>query len=138
MLGGGKAALLVPYDCDRNHEPCDRGGVSAHWALIAGFLLPVESNGGGGGEESTSRWEWWEATGKGMCADDPATPFYLVAYHGKSRHPALWRHDALTRSNAQLSTVRSGDGMRQGSFCLPSEGISALRGKCLVISRLGE
>ena len=28
--------VLVPYDADRNHEPCLKGGHKAHWAVITG------------------------------------------------------------------------------------------------------
>ncbi|CAH1792693.1 unnamed protein product [Owenia fusiformis] len=32
-------AILVPYDSDRNHEPCCKCGHKAHWAIVTGFLL---------------------------------------------------------------------------------------------------
>ena len=32
------SAILVPYDCDKNFEPCNRGGHAAHWAVIVGYL----------------------------------------------------------------------------------------------------
>ena len=28
--------VLVPYDADRNHEPCLKKGNKAHWAVITG------------------------------------------------------------------------------------------------------
>ena len=28
--------ILVPYDADRNHEPCLKRGQKAHWAVITG------------------------------------------------------------------------------------------------------
>lgn len=31
--------LLVPYDADRNHAPCNQDGHKAHWCLICGFLI---------------------------------------------------------------------------------------------------
>lgn len=34
--------LLVPYDADRNHSPCNQNGHKAHWCLICGYL--VEDN----------------------------------------------------------------------------------------------
>ncbi|XP_052128819.1 UPF0692 protein C19orf54 homolog isoform X1 [Frankliniella occidentalis] len=33
------AILLVPYDADRNHEPCCRKGHKAHWAAVCGALV---------------------------------------------------------------------------------------------------
>lgn len=29
-----RSIILIPYDCDRNHEPSLRKGVAAHWAVI--------------------------------------------------------------------------------------------------------
>lgn len=31
--------LLVPYDADRNHSPCNNHGHKAHWCLIMGYLI---------------------------------------------------------------------------------------------------
>lgn len=31
--------LLVPYDADRNHAPCNQNGHKAHWCLIVGYLV---------------------------------------------------------------------------------------------------
>jgi hypothetical protein len=33
------AMLLVPYDADRNHAPCNNNGHKAHWCLIVGYLV---------------------------------------------------------------------------------------------------
>lgn len=33
------ATLLVPYDADRNHSPCNQNGHKAHWCLICGYLI---------------------------------------------------------------------------------------------------
>lgn len=35
----GHAMLLVPYDADRNHSPCNLNGHKAHWCLICGYLI---------------------------------------------------------------------------------------------------
>ncbi|VDM61261.1 unnamed protein product [Angiostrongylus costaricensis] len=32
-------ALLIPYDCDKNHEPALRGGHGAHWSLLVGTCI---------------------------------------------------------------------------------------------------
>lgn len=34
-----KCFLLVPYDADRNHQPCKLNGHKAHWVLIVGYLI---------------------------------------------------------------------------------------------------
>lgn len=33
------AMLLIPYDADRNHQPCQVNGHKAHWALVCGYLI---------------------------------------------------------------------------------------------------
>jgi hypothetical protein len=33
------SVLLVPYDADRNHSPCNQNGHKAHWCLILGYLI---------------------------------------------------------------------------------------------------
>lgn len=35
------SAVLVPYDADKNHEPCQENGHRAHWALVTGQLNSV-------------------------------------------------------------------------------------------------
>lgn len=30
------ASFLIPYDCDKNFEPCIKNGHSAHWAILVG------------------------------------------------------------------------------------------------------
>lgn len=34
-----KCMILVPYDADRNHQPCNLNGSKAHWTLIVGYLI---------------------------------------------------------------------------------------------------
>lgn len=31
--------ILVPYDADKNHQPCQARGHSAHWAVVTGMYL---------------------------------------------------------------------------------------------------
>ncbi|VDM85103.1 unnamed protein product [Strongylus vulgaris] len=64
-------AVLVPYDCDKNHEPALRNGHGAHWALLVGFLA-VEKN----------MMSLEQASNDTSVTDDDA--FYVFAYHGKS------------------------------------------------------
>lgn len=35
--------LLVPYDADRNHSPCNQNGHKAHWCLIVGYLVDEDN-----------------------------------------------------------------------------------------------
>ena len=55
-------ALLVPYDADKDHTPCLRGGRKSHWCLLVGFAITLSQEGmgegggegGGGGTEPSS------------------------------------------------------------------------------------
>uniref|UniRef100_A0A914HK95 Actin maturation protease n=1 Tax=Globodera rostochiensis TaxID=31243 RepID=A0A914HK95_GLORO len=102
--------VLVPYDCDKNFEPCNRQGNAAHWALIIGFVLLELQN----GEEIHHNF-------------DNEHLLYLVALQGKSRHPALWSYSALRESNGQLNVPTP-----KGNFRLASEGLAAIKGKCVL------
>ena len=31
-------SFLIPYDCDKNFEPCNKNGHSAHWAILVGYF----------------------------------------------------------------------------------------------------
>lgn len=33
--------LIIPYDCDKNFEPCKHFGQFAHWAVVVGFILYI-------------------------------------------------------------------------------------------------
>lgn len=35
--------LLVPYDADRNHSPCNQNGHKAHWCLVVGYLVEEDN-----------------------------------------------------------------------------------------------
>ncbi|KAB0805255.1 hypothetical protein PPYR_02225 [Photinus pyralis] len=42
LLKGG--LMLVPYDCDKNHTPCNLNGHKAHWAAIIGVIVTSTVN----------------------------------------------------------------------------------------------
>ncbi len=132
-LRGGRRVLLVPYDCDKNHEPCKWNGHAAHWALIAGFLLPIAVVKSDPTRPRGGAIEWLRGGEEDPLAAENSLfeQIHVVAYHGKSRHPALWRYSTLAASNAQLnSTERVNE-----DFRLPTGGIaSGLRGLCVEIS----
>ncbi|WKY11859.1 hypothetical protein Q1695_003436 [Nippostrongylus brasiliensis] len=111
------AAVLVAYDCAKNHEPTMRNGFGAHWALLVGYLY-VEP------ECSTVR----EASNV-VVTDESA--FYVFAYHGKSRHMGLWSYLDLRRSSFNL--FEAGPSRQAPDYILPDSGLAELRGKCVVL-----
>lgn len=65
--------VMIPYDADFNHQPFMKSGHRAHWAIICGYV-------DGGSEEN----------------------FYVIARHGKSAHPTVWKFTDLLNSNDNL------------------------------------
>ncbi|XP_065511307.1 actin maturation protease [Caloenas nicobarica] len=140
--------LLVPYDEDSNHEPCQRRGHKAHWAVLTGVLLGVRTAAlsptyrpdpeipnlfhppaSGGGElvlgGSGLRWG-----GPGGAVER----VLVLAQQGKSPRVQLWALGGLHGSNAQLSELsprRTRDGHR---YVLPAGGLAqGLGGRALLL-----
>ena len=120
LITTGHLSLTPPlsYDADRNHEPCERGGAAAHWALVCGLLL------GTAADADDPR----ETDSRPLTVDEAVYPsppllvspeaaragglrpdlreLLLVCRQSKSPRLAVWRHADLVRSNAQLRTAR--------------------------------
>ncbi|RCN40711.1 hypothetical protein ANCCAN_13354, partial [Ancylostoma caninum] len=111
-------AVMVPYDCDKNHEPALRNGHGAHWAILVGFLI-VDVN-----LETLQH-----ASSDVVASDDDA--FYVFAYHGKSKHMALWSYSDLRRSCSQL--YEAGPKRQPPDFVIPEDGLTQLRGKSVCL-----
>ncbi|CAJ0589868.1 unnamed protein product [Cylicocyclus nassatus] len=111
-------ALLIPYDCDKNHEPALRNGHGAHWALLVGFLI-VKA-------DMTSL---QPATSDTKVVD--TNNLYVFAYHGKSRYMGLWSYTDLQRSSKQLN--EPSPSRQPPDFIIPEDGLSQLREKCVCI-----
>ncbi|VDM11256.1 unnamed protein product [Wuchereria bancrofti] len=109
------AVLLIPYDCGKNHQPSNRGGRSAHWCLIVGFLCPIK-------ELETVIWN--EAV-----AHNCSKATHVFCVHGKSRHVALWNYSQLVASNFNLHEAST----KVMDYVIPSSDLSTLRNRCLVV-----
>lgn len=132
--------LLVPYDEDFNHEPCQKKGHKAHWAVSTGVLLGVQ------GVPSPGYAEDPELPGlfhpmPGMPCQPPALPdegsagaVYLLSKQGKSWHYQLWDYNQVRDSNLQLtdfSPSRAADGRE---YVVPAGGVRAgLCGQALLL-----
>lgn len=67
--------LLVPYDADKNNEPCCKKGHAAHWAVLCGL---VEHHNG---------------------------TINVIGRQGKSKYPSVWPILTLAKSNSNLTEV---------------------------------
>ncbi|XP_033080823.1 UPF0692 protein C19orf54 homolog isoform X2 [Trachypithecus francoisi] len=111
--------LLIPYDEDFNHEPCQRKGHKAHWAVSAGVLLGVRAVPSLGYAEDPELPGLFHPV-LGTPCQPPSLPeegspgaVYLLSKQGKSWHYQLWDYDQVRDSNLQLtdfSPSRATDG----------------------------
>ncbi|XP_056394523.1 actin maturation protease [Hyla sarda] len=134
ILGHLTAGLpvLIPYDEDFNHEPCQRDGHRAHWAVVSGVLLGIRV-GSFGSDPEVSRLLYPPPSPLTLNTGD-IEQLYLIAKQGKSLRYQLWEYGALSRSNSQLLHLdpkRSSDG---NVYVVPEGGVQAgLCGKTLLL-----
>lgn len=132
--------LLIPYDEDFNHEPCQRRGCKAHWAVSAGVLLGVQHVPGLSYAEDPELPGLFHPA-PGMPHQPPSLPeegspgaVYLLSKQGKSWHYQLWDYDQVRDSNLQLtdfSPTRAADGRE---YVVPAGGVRAgLCGQALLL-----
>ncbi|XP_041729458.1 UPF0692 protein C19orf54 homolog [Coregonus clupeaformis] len=137
--------VLIPYDEDFNHEPCQRSGHRAHWAVASGVLLGLD-------QDSVSR----EHTQPDptlpwllLPQDSPSCPCpcptvgareaYILAKQGKSLRYQLWSLDMVAQSNAQLREIdpqRAGDSTQ---YVVPKGGVEVgLAGQVVLLHTGGQ
>ncbi|KAM9632552.1 actin maturation protease isoform 1-T1 [Trichechus inunguis] len=132
--------LLIPYDEDFNHEPCQRKGHKAHWAVSTGVLLGVPGVPSLGYAEDPELAGLFHPVPSTPCQPPPlpeeGSPgtIYLLSKQGKSWHYQLWDYDQVRESNLQLtefSPSRAADGW---SYVVPAGGLqSGLCGQALLL-----
>ncbi|KAM3875198.1 actin maturation protease [Diretmus argenteus] len=131
--------VLIPYDEDFNHEPCQRSGHRAHWAVASGVLLGLDQ--GSVSKEHTKPdpilpWLCLPKDTGSLCPC-PTTGVreaYILAKQGKSLRYQLWSLDSVAQSNDQLRKMdpqRESDGNR---YVVPQGGVEAgLAGQVVVL-----
>lgn len=133
LVKGG--TCLIPYDSDFNHEPCNKRGHKAHWALLTGIGLVIDrcvcdSLTGGDGYVFTGSYE----TIMNHNLVNYAEEILVYGLHGKSQYPGVWSLSSLISSNRNLIEVDPNRLQDEIGYVLPSEGIeSTLCGKALVL-----
>ncbi|XP_033080827.1 UPF0692 protein C19orf54 homolog isoform X6 [Trachypithecus francoisi] len=137
----GRDVLSTSYDEDFNHEPCQRKGHKAHWAVSAGVLLGVRAVPSLGYAEDPELPGLFHPV-LGTPCQPPSLPeegspgaVYLLSKQGKSWHYQLWDYDQVRDSNLQLtdfSPSRATDGR---VYVVPVGGVRAgLCGQALLLT----
>ncbi|XP_057693975.1 actin maturation protease isoform X2 [Corythoichthys intestinalis] len=134
--------VLIPYDEDYNHEPCQRSGHKAHWAVASGVLLGMDQGDPGTDitqPDPTLPWihllQDFSSPSTCPSADNShLKEVYILAKQGKSLRYQLWNLDDVIRSNEQLRALdpqRCGDGTM---YVLPQGGVEAgLAGQAVLL-----
>ncbi|NP_001340734.1 actin maturation protease isoform 2 [Homo sapiens] len=141
LHGPGRDVLSTSYDEDFNHEPCQRKGHKAHWAVSAGVLLGVRAVPSLGYTEDPELPGLFHPV-LGTPCQPPSLPeegspgaVYLLSKQGKSWHYQLWDYDQVRESNLQLtdfSPSRATDGR---VYVVPVGGVRAgLCGQALLLT----
>ncbi|XP_028274749.1 actin maturation protease isoform X2 [Parambassis ranga] len=123
----GRQPVLIPYDEDYNHEPCQRSGHRAHWAVASGVLLGVDQ-----GSVSQEHIQPDPSLPWVFLTSDTGSPcpvgcreVYILAKQGKSLRYQLWSLDSVSQSNGQLRMMdpqRANDGTQ---YVVPQGGVEA-------------
>ncbi|GBN32311.1 UPF0692 protein C19orf54 [Araneus ventricosus] len=130
--------VLIPYDADKNHEPCLNNGRNAHWAVLCGLCFSVS-------EDAYSLLDGYSATDEipylynlscSLLTEkllNFATKVCVSAYQGKSKRLALWDFDSLLLSNNNLyeATIK----YSIEDMVIPSTGLSELNDKAIVLKQ---
>lgn len=135
----GRQPVLIPYDEDFNHEPCQRGGHRAHWAAASGVLLGLDQ--GSLSKEQTQSdptLPWLSLATDSSCpcpvGRSAVKEVYVLAKQGKSLRYQLWSLDSVAQSNLQLRTMdpqRANDGNK---YVVPQGGVEAgLAGQAVLL-----
>ena len=155
---GGREAILVPYDADKDHSPCLEKGHRAHWCILVGFAVvlnrdtctqeglqlleyctPNPSLSGHYQLKKELGLDFVKAVSlfeeNCQIGAEPCGELYLFARQGKSKHIGLWSYKELLQSNRNL--VEVGPWMTcSKDYVIPDGGIN--KGLCsnvLVLSR---
>ena len=123
-------AILVPYDCDKDHTPCQASGHLAHWCIIVGVLFFADA------DVSTHPLQLHHETTTHCHFISPIDPqistvvshttssiddLHVFVRHGKSRHLGLWSLNTLMSSCSNLSEFNPRKNPQD--YILPDSGI---------------
>ncbi|XP_056229712.1 actin maturation protease [Seriola aureovittata] len=137
-LWGGQP-VLIPYDEDFNHEPCQRSGHRAHWAVASGVLLGLDQGSVSENHHQPDPSLPWLYLPSGTSFPCPVNgaglrEVYILAKQGKSLRYQLWSLDSVTQSNEQLRTMDPQRANNETQYVVPKGGVEAgLAGQAVLL-----
>ncbi|GFT01052.1 UPF0692 protein C19orf54 homolog [Trichonephila clavipes] len=128
--------VLIPYDADKNHEPCLNKGQNAHWAILCGMILFVPGDHSSVLDKFTADSEMSNVYNMASGTETEeilnfASKILILAYQGKSKHFGLWNLDALIQSNNNLVEVTNKYSL--DDMIIPSCGLLELNDKAVLL-----
>ncbi|XP_055948278.1 actin maturation protease-like isoform X1 [Argiope bruennichi] len=128
--------VLIPYDADKNHEPCLNKGHNAHWAVLCGLCFSVSQNANYllDGYSATDEIPYLYNLSSSLLIEkllNFATKVCVYAYQGKSKHLALWNFDSLLLSNNNLYEATNKYNIED--MVIPNTGLSELNDKAVIL-----
>ncbi|GFO27499.1 upf0692 protein c19orf54 homolog [Plakobranchus ocellatus] len=154
--------ILLPYDADKNHGPCQKRGEKAHWAVIAGIVISFSHSASlpasvkskcSEDVKISSLIHWPEDPPFSLCEElssiitssqieekqvvsSSGFGLYVYGHQGKSKHAGLWRLEEVLQSNAQLE--EAGSERSEEDYVFPPGGVAAgLKSQVLILKRRG-
>ncbi|XP_053202839.1 UPF0692 protein C19orf54 homolog [Panonychus citri] len=113
--------ILIPYDSDRNHYPCQANGYHAHWAVILGYCIGMKKPKEMNIDKILSLWEKDSSHPNLYHLNSPddayllrdffntllnnSSQLFLYAKQGKSIKVRLFDFDQLLKSNHNLHST---------------------------------
>ncbi|XP_026174003.1 actin maturation protease [Mastacembelus armatus] len=126
----GRQPVLIPYDEDYNHEPCQHNGHRAHWAVASGVLLGLEQRSVAeehARPDPTLPWLFLPSDTSAPCpaSSTGLREVYVLAKQGKSLRYQLWSLDSVAQSNRQLRTMDPQRANDEKHYVVPEGGVEA-------------
>ncbi|GAB1607576.1 UPF0692 protein C19orf54 homolog [Argonauta hians] len=138
--------ILVPYDSDKNYQPCLKQGHKAHWSLLTGCFMVLKSTCEpylkSCFEQDLDEPSLFHADIEdGDRLDTPeirknlvgnVEEIFVYTMQGKSRRPGIWSLSELFASNQNLLQVSPG--RNNETYVIPPNGIeNELCGKIVLL-----
>lgn len=140
--------LLIPYDASSNNDPCLNSGKSAHWAIIKGFIIGLQSSFSNidksnavydefgtpfvyfDSRNETSKYDSNDLLR--IIEDIDERCFWVISQQSKSKNQSIWKFSDLRDSNYNLNIY---DENKSKMFNIDHKNLEGLRRKAIFIHK---